>query len=100
MSSPLSLEDTITIRQAYLTMFEYLEREWELLGRPGELGALLGSLSLWETESGQKEPMDAAVFPEWLDCAEKVLESESGNRKYTGADILLDGKPPTIKVKR
>ncbi len=100
MSSQLSLDDKISLRQAYLTMFEYLEREWELLGRPEDIGALLGALSLWETESGGKEPMDAAVFPAWLRCAQKVLESESTEEGYKGADMLINGKPPTMRVKR
>lgn len=100
MLSPISLENTITVRQAYLIMFAFLEREWELLGRPVELGGLLGSLSLWETESGEKEPMDAAVFPEWVACAKMVLESEENTIGNSSADILIDGKPPTTKVQR
>jgi hypothetical protein len=40
------------------------------------------------------------VFPDWLDCAKAVMTAEATPAGYRGADILLDGKPPTIKVKR
>lgn len=30
-------------------------------------------LSLWDTKSGSKEPMDGSAFPDWLDCAEAVM---------------------------
>jgi len=39
-----SMESAVTLRQAYLVMFEFLEREGERLDRPEVLGALLGSL--------------------------------------------------------
>ena len=81
-------------------MFAFLEKQWELSGRPDEIGGLLGDLSLWKTESGGKEPMDAAIFPEWLACAQGVLESEQNYTGYSGADVLIDGKPPTTKVRR
>lgn len=83
-----SMESAVTLRQAYLVMFEFLEREWERLDRPEVLGALLGSLALWGDSYGRGAPMDAAVFPEWLECAQRVIrDDELGG--YTSADISL-----------
>jgi hypothetical protein len=65
-----------------------------------ELGGLLNTLSQWETESGEKEPMDAAVFPQWIESAQSVLMSDSTSDGHRGADMLLDGHPPTTKVRR
>jgi hypothetical protein len=90
---------TVTLRQAFLIMHAYLEKEFEL-SPSDELAILLGNLALWETEKGNKEPIDAAVFPQWLDCANTVITTESTSQGYRDVDILLDGKPPTIKVLR
>jgi hypothetical protein len=45
MEAP-SMESAVTLRQAYLVMFEFLEREWQRLDKPDALGALLGNLAL------------------------------------------------------
>ncbi|MBW0447396.1 hypothetical protein [Paraburkholderia phenoliruptrix] len=83
-----SMESAVTLRQAYLVMFEFLELQWTRLDKPDELGALLGNLALWDRSNGQGVPMDAAVFPEWLECAHRVLRDEQGGG-YAGADISL-----------
>ena len=83
-----------------MIMHAYLEKHWESVGKPAALGNLLGELALWKTESGGKEPMDGAVFPAWLSCARTVLSAEATAEGYRGADILLDGKPPILKVQR
>lgn len=88
MDSP-SMETPVTLRQAYLIMFDFLEREWERLGRSDELGALLSSLSLWAEPNGKGVPMDAAIFPEWIECARRVLQSEQTSDGYPNADIRL-----------
>ena len=100
MSSDISMETEVTLRQAFLVMHAYLSLHYELRGKPDVLGAMLGDLSLWDTESGRKEPMDGAVFPDWLNCAEAIMTAEAALGGYRGADILLDGKPPTVKVQR
>ncbi|WP_155720445.1 hypothetical protein [Burkholderia anthina] len=82
------MQSTVTLRQAYLVMFEFLEREWECLDRPDVLGALLGNLALWGEPNGQGAPMDAAVFPEWLECAYRVLRCDQLGG-YANADIKL-----------
>jgi len=95
-----SLDTKVTLREAYLVMFEYLKSYWKSTGKPGEIGSLLGELSLWDTESGGKEPMDGAVFSRWLECVQVVLDAEGTKEGYRGADILIDGKPPKMKVQR
>ncbi len=92
------METKVTLKQAYQVMFEFLDKEWRLRGKSktDQLGEILGSLALWDTESGNKEPMDAAIFPQWLESAEKVLS----NDKYEACEIRLDSKKPSIKVKR
>lgn len=83
------MESTVTLRQAYLIMFEFLQREWLRLDKPDALGALLGNLALWDLPNGKGVPMDAAVFPDWLGCANDVLEQECRGSGYAGADIRL-----------
>jgi hypothetical protein len=83
-----SMETAVTLRQAYLVMFEFLELQWTRLGKPDELGGLLGNLTLWDEPNGRGDPMDAAVFPEWLECAHRVLGGEQGGG-YGGADVRL-----------
>ncbi len=88
----ISMDDNLSVKQAYLVMFAFLERQWESLGRPEDLGVLLGELALWETSSGAREPMDRAVFPSWLDCVRTVLEAEFGPGGFGGANVALDGE--------
>jgi hypothetical protein len=76
MSVPVSMETSVTLGQAFLIMFAFLEKEFEH-SPSEEIDALLGTLQLWETEHGNKEPMDNTVFPQWLECAQLVLAAES-----------------------
>jgi len=64
------------LRQAYLVMFEYLEREQERLDGPEAPGAYLSNLALSGERNGQGSPIDAAVFPAWLACAHRVLQRD------------------------
>ncbi|UOK71219.1 hypothetical protein [Ancylobacter polymorphus] len=66
-----SLDDKMTIREAYRTMFLFLEKEWELTGRPDELGSLLGSLSTLEDGL----PVDPANWEQWLEAVKAARES-------------------------
>ena len=70
-----------------MIMFDYLEAHYERNGKPDEIGALLGQLSLWDTRNG-KEPMDGAVFSDWLESATKVLKEENAGG-YHNIDIQL-----------
>ena len=82
----LTMESKVTLKEAYLIMYDYLDKHWEETGKPGDIGALLGELSLWDTEKG-KRPMDGSVFPKWLTCAELVLQQEQTDQGYRNADI-------------
>lgn len=61
----------LTNQQAYLAMFAFLEAEYEL-SKSGEIGALLGALSLLNDGL----PADPAVKTQW---EKAVLAATSGN---------------------
>ena len=84
----LTFDSHITVKQAYLTMFEYLDRYWNERQKPDELAGILGSLQLWDSAEGKK-PMDSSIFPEWLDCVKRVVSDESSGEGYRKADIHL-----------
>ncbi|WP_321516012.1 hypothetical protein [Marinifilum fragile] len=84
----IDLETKISVRQAYLTMFEYLDNWWTENGKPNSVGDVLSELQLWESEDGKK-PMDAAILPEWIKCVTKVLNEEDSTDGYNNADIKL-----------
>ena len=87
----LTLDSKVTLKDAYLIMFDYLDRYWEETGKPDDIGEVLGTLCLWDSAEG-KRPMDASVFPKWLRCAKHVLEQEQTNEGYRKADIKLFNK--------
>lgn len=84
----MDLNTELTLKQAYFTMFEYLNRWWTEHGKPDEVGEILSQLQLWDSEEG-KVPMDASIFPEWIECAEKVLSEDDSKDGYKKADIKL-----------
>lgn len=84
----IDLETNVTVRQAYLIMFEYLDKYWTEYGKPEEIGMILSTLSLWDSEEG-KVPMDSSIFPTWLTCAKKIIEDEDTENGYRNADIQL-----------
>jgi hypothetical protein len=84
----INFDTMISVRQAYLIMFEYLDKYWERTGKPTAVGDVLSGLALWDSEEG-KRPIDASIFPEWLDCAKKVLTDENTDSGYRSADIKL-----------
>jgi hypothetical protein len=84
----IDFDTNVTLKQAYLIMFEYLDRKWESHGKQDTLGDVLSTLSLFDSASG-KIPMDGSVFPEWIDCAKKVLTDEASDTGYRNADIRL-----------
>lgn len=83
----ITLESKVTLRQAYKIMFDYLEGYYDRTGQPSEIGGLLGQLALWNTING-KEPMDGAVFPDWLKSASRVLKDEEAGG-YPNIEIKL-----------
>ena len=83
----ITLESKITVKEAYLVMYEFLDRYWNDHNKPDEIGDILSNLSLWECEDGSLAPMDGAVFPEFLNCTLKVISEEKTNEGYRDADI-------------
>jgi len=84
----LTMESKVSLKEAYLIMFEYLDLYWEETGKPEEIGNVLSELSLWTSAEG-KQPIDASIFPQWLHCAKRVLEQEQSNEGYKKANIKL-----------
>lgn len=100
MDTSVNLETPVTLRQAFMVMYAYLDQHWENVGRPDDIGQLLSGFALWETKSGGHEPMDSSIFPDWLRCAQLVLDAEACSGGYDGANIKLDGEMATFKVNR
>ncbi len=78
-------ETPITLQQAYLAMFDFLEYYCQL--DPDGLGSVMGELSLAGGE--RPRPMSAAVFPRFVSSVVHVLEAEGGPEGYTGANLRL-----------
>lgn len=85
ISSP-ELDTRISLRDAYLSMVEFLQTHWQGCGDE-PLGSVLGMLSLWDNTRGDKAPMDGAVLPDWLESARRVQEAQKTEAGYRGADI-------------
>ncbi len=100
MNSEILENTQLNAMQAYKAMYAYLDTWWEEHGKPDDVGDVLSLMALWETTSGNMEPMDGAILPEWIRCVNLVLAQEKENGVFSGADIMLDGKKPTTKVVR
>lgn len=61
------MDDTLTIKEAYVAMYAYLRMLHELTGSE-ELGGLLGGMSLLEDGT----PADPAVWSDWLRAVEQA----------------------------
>lgn len=76
----------VSLRTAYLIMFEFLECYWERGGKTSdEIGGLLGNLSLL----ADRESADPAMISDWLDAATTVIQAEKTPEGYRGADLEL-----------
>lgn len=84
----IDLNTKLTLKQAYFIMFEYLNSWWTEHDKPDEVGEMLSQLQLWDSEEG-KVPMDASIFLEWIECAEKVLSKDDSKGGCKKADIKL-----------
>ena len=78
---------TLTVRQAYLAMFEFLRRHYER-GPTDEIGGLLGSLSL--LQDGQAA--DAAMLSDFEGAVATVIAAEAKQDGYREADLNLDSR--------
>ena len=77
------LTQEITVRQAYLAMFEYLRRYNER-SQSDEIGGLLGGLSLL-ADGGSADP---AALRDFLDSIDAVRQEE-GRNGYGDAGLKL-----------
>ena len=66
------LDRRVTVRQAYLGMFEYLRRYYER-GKSDEIGSMLGELSLLQDEGSA----DPAAMADFRSSIEAVIRAES-----------------------
>jgi hypothetical protein len=68
-----TMTERLTLKQAYLAMYLFLETEYERVPSD-EIGGLLGSLQL--TVDGM--PMDPGAWQDWLDAVAKLSGLEGG----------------------
>ncbi|MDY3562382.1 hypothetical protein R5W23_003848 [Gemmata sp. JC673] len=79
-------EPLLTVRQAYLVMFEFLRCHYER-GPTDDIGGLLGGLSLLTDGS----PADSAVQSDFAGAVTSVLAAEAG-ACYRKADFKLGSR--------
>ena len=63
--------EQITTKQAYLAMFEFLERYYEIT-KSNTLGSMLGSMSLLK----DGKTADPGVWEEWMEAIEKAKSND------------------------
>lgn len=68
-----TIPERLTLKQAYLAMFIFLDKEYERVPSD-ELGGLLGSLQL----TVNSMPMDPGAWEDWLDAVQKLSGLEDG----------------------
>lgn len=71
----------LTVRDAYLAMFEYLVNRWETNSRPEFLTALLGDVdpTTWKMSNLPPDALptgDPATWYDWLDAVRRVLAAK------------------------
>jgi hypothetical protein len=76
------MEMTLTLRQAYFTMFEFLKARYQRVPND-ELGLILSSCQLLPDVT----PADPAMWSDWEDAVHDVLKAEGNSDGYRGADF-------------
>jgi hypothetical protein len=80
---------SLTVRDAYLAMFDYLTNRWEATSRPEFLTSLLGDVdpTHWKVENLRPDELptgDPATWDDWVDAVRRVLprnlERSAGER--------------------
>lgn len=66
-------QEVLTVKQAYRTMFRFLEGYYSRLGAPDVLGVLLGGFSL--RPNGYT--MDPAAWYDWLEAIAAVRQEDA-----------------------
>ncbi len=83
----LEFDERISLRDAYLSMYEYLNSYNQRCNGKAEVRDVLSEMSLWDNVKGDKAPMDGAVLPDWLEAVKTVQEAQKTDAGYRGADI-------------
>jgi hypothetical protein len=78
-----SMQDTVSLQTAFVVMQRYLDWYWQHTGQGGELGGLLGEISMLQ-DGGTADP---AALNDWLAIAEQVISKKQG-------PIFLQLTPP------
>ena len=76
-------DDKVSVREAYLAMFEYLRRYYER-GKSAEIGSMLGGLSLLR-DGKSAEPAAMSDYLVSMDAVRRA-EAEGG---YDASDLKL-----------
>ena len=71
-------EEKMSIREAYLAMFEYLEKLYKRTSSE-DLGGFLGSMELIDDDL----PGDPAVWSDWLQAVQKAKKSTYNKKMHT-----------------
>ena len=83
-SVPTKSDDqSLSVQQAYLCMFEFLRQHYER-GPTDEIGGLLGSLSMLADGASA----DPTLMSDWLDAVKRVLDAEA-NGGYGDAQMRI-----------
>ena len=61
----------LTVEEAYMAMFAYLEKFYDLTGSD-DIGSLLGSMSVFSNG----RVVDSALWQDWLDAVTKAQAGE------------------------
>ncbi|RKH08165.1 hypothetical protein D7V97_20240 [Corallococcus sp. CA053C] len=65
------MEETLSVKEAYAAMFEYLKALYQTTASD-DLGGLLGSMSLLD----DGEPVNPAVWADWLRAVQKARQGK------------------------
>jgi hypothetical protein len=69
--SGAAMDDTLTLKEAYAAMYEYLKQQQDLMASD-ELGGLLGGMSLL----ADGMPADPAVWADWMTAVRKAQQGK------------------------
>ena len=79
-----SMESTVTLRQTYMVMFEFLRREWRRRDKPDALGALLGNLAYGTTQMGTERRSTRLYFRHGWNAQTTSWSTNAGARAMQG----------------
>lgn len=84
----ITFETKVTVREAFLSMYEFLNRYYDFPNKPDEINMLLSQLQLWESDNGMI-PMNESIFRFWLDSTTEVLKDKHNEGGYIKANIKM-----------